>query len=412
MLSTVSQIPGGTSVIRASPSHTVPVGQSPGSTTTMSMNHPQVTLSAAGPAGVHLHQAPESVIQDRRELLTTLNPRVTTMNNQVVNTSQHGHHPRVLGLPGVADTSGTNPPTVAILEKVLTSSVPSTAKTDPDQQPQDLSNRFHPIERSGFSSDKPGLTNGKSGSDCEQRVSENSGEQEGLLLRANNAAVRDSRVHVSEQSSVNSDVLKQETPDSKENLTCQVKTEVTPLTTSFMTGTSAGAVIITTEPRGHITVSGSEQVVVPPPSTREDLKEEVSWGEQHDQPTYHWSQLVPLITTPNRNISNQQQPKNEIDIKPTTNGDVLTNGGEHLGSTNDGVGNSRGAEGGQNRRESCNQDVDFDLSADDDDVFVTELESATSTNNKRRTQSLGSFSGKEEPKSPRKVCVGVKNTSK
>ncbi|XP_071548691.1 uncharacterized protein [Panulirus ornatus] len=402
MPSTVSQVAGGTSVIRASPSHTLPVGQSPGSSTTLNMNNPQVTVSTTGATGVHLHQAPESVIQDRRELLT-LNSCVTTINNQVVNTSQHGHPSRVLGLPGVTVTSGTNPPTVAILKKVLTSSVPSTAKTDPDPQPQDLSNRFLPIEQSGFSNDHPGLTNGKSSSDCEQRVSENGGEQEGLLLRANNAAVRDSRIHVSEHSPVNADVPKQEAPDSKENLANQVKTEVTPLTTSFLSGTSAGAVIITTEPRGHIAVSGSEHVVVPSPSTREDLKEEVSWGEQHDQPTYHWSQLVPLITTPNRSISNQQQqPKNDIDIKPTTNGDVLTNGGEHLGSTNDGVGGSRAGEGGQNRRESCSQDVEFDLSADDDDVFVTELESASSTNNKRRTQSLGSFPGKEEPKSPRK----------
>lgn len=402
MPSTVSQVAGGTSVIRASPSHTLPVGQSPGSSATLNMNNPQVTVSTTGATGVHLHQAPESVIQDRRELLT-LNSCVTTINNQVVNTSQHGHPSRVLGLPGVTVTSGTNPPTVAILKKVLTSSVPSTAKTDPDPQPQDLSNRFLPIEQSGFSNDHPGLTNGKSSSDCEQRVSENGGEQEGLLLRANNAAVRDSRIHVSEHSPVNADVPKQEAPDSKENLANQVKTEVTPLTTSFLSGTSAGAVIITTEPRGHIAVSGSEHVVVPSPSTREDLKEEVSWGEQHDQPTYHWSQLVPLITTPNRSMSNQQQqPKNDIDIKPTTNGDVLTNGGEHLGSTNDGVGGSRAGEGGQNRRESCSQDVEFDLSADDDDVFVTELESASSTNNKRRTQSLGSFPGKEEPKSPRK----------
>ncbi|KAK8742721.1 hypothetical protein OTU49_001642, partial [Cherax quadricarinatus] len=396
--STVSQVTGGTSVIRASPSHTVPMGQSPGSSS-LSINNPQVTLSPAGPTSVHLHQGPESVIHDRREHLT-LNPRVTTINSQVINVSQQGHPSRGLGGSVVAVTSGATQPTVAILEKVLTSSIPSTAKDDTHSQPEDLSSRFRPIDQSGFNNERSDLTDGKSDFDC-KRVSGSCGEQEGLLLRANNASVRDSRLHILEQSSLNLDITKQETPDNKENITNQVKTEVTPLTTTFVTGATAGAVIITTQPRCHIAGSESDQVVVHQ-TPREDMGEEVNWDEhQPDQPTYHWSQLVPLITTPNRSVSNQHQPKNETDLKPTTNGDVLANGRGHMGSTSDGVGGNK-CEGGQNRRESCGQDVDFDLSADDDDVFVTDLETATSTNNKRRTQSLGSFSGKEEPKSPRK----------
>lgn len=229
------------------------------------------------------------------------------------------------------------------------------------------------------------------------------GEQEGLLLRANTAAVREGQLQVTSSVSTGQSLAtKQESQDNKEG----VKTEVTSL--------PPGAVIITTHPH-HTT----EQVLVHAPShMKEENAEEQTWEEQQQQQqqqphTYHWSQLVPLITTPARtsaasqqqqhhHIQQQQQnqlqqPKNEIETKPTTNGDVLINGKGHPGSVNEGTGG-----GSHSRRESCSQDPDLDLSADDDDVFVSDMDISANTD-KRRTQSLGSFSGKEEPKSPRKV---------
>lgn len=398
--STVSQATGGTSVIRASPSHAMPVGQPHGVSSALSIQGPQATLAMTGPSGMRLHQAPDSVIQDGRGVLT-IHPHVSTLSSQVITTSSQGHHEKIMDT-GEAVVSEAGQSSAVILEKALTSA--SESKPDSEPQPQDLSNRFRPIERLGFSNEQPDIADMKSGNDGEGHVG-GSGEQEGLLLRASSAAVREGKINMSDQATTieTIGIKKEETPNQR----TVVKTEVMPLTTSYLTGPSSGAVIIT-QPRSHVSLPSTDHVMVDASSGKEEEGREVTWDQQQNQPMYHWSQLVPLITTPNRNSNNQQPPKNEIEVKPATNGDVITNGKGIAEGMNDGVaGNNRTREDGQERRESCSQETDFDMTADDDDVFLTDLDNTASTNNKRRTQSLGSFSGKEEPKSPRKVCVGV-----
>lgn len=382
---------GGTSVIRASPGQGVPMGQPVGLT---------------NPQDIATHQTPESVIQDRRYIHNTIS-RGISINNQVV-VSHQGHASRVLA-PGVTVTSANSQSTVAILEKVLTSSVPSAAKANSDSQPQDLSNRFHPLDNSGFSgSDQSIVVEENMTSSGEQNTDENNGEQEGLLLRANSAAVRDGMIAISENASFNSGAIKQEGHDDKNNVLNQVKSELTALASPFTT--NGGAVIITTQPRGHGAGGASEHVVIHTQGSKEEITVEAKWDnqqQQQGQQTYHWSQLVPFITTPNKTVSGQQQVKSQADVKPTVNGDVTVNGKGPAMSTSE----ARGCEGGQSRRESCGQDVEFDFSADDDEVFVSDQDGSTAaaTDNKGRTRSLGSFSGKEEPKSPRKVKSTVKS---
>ena len=339
------------------------------------------------------HQTPESVIQDRRYIHNTI-ARGISLNNQVIATHQ-GHASRVLA-PGVTVTSANSQSTVAILEKVLTSSVPNTAKANSDSQPQDLSNRFHPVDNSGFSGDQSIVVeeNVSTGDNTEQ----NTGEQEGLLLRAKSATVREGIMTIPEHGSF----AKQDGLDDKNNVLNQVKSELTALTSPFTT--NGGAVIITTQHRGHGPTAASEHVVIHTQAAKEEITVEAKWDnqqQQQGQQTYHWSQLVPFITTPSKNAPGQQV-KSETEAKPTVNGDVTVNGKGHTVSTSN--------EGGQSRRESCGQEVDFELSADDDEVFVSDLDAAAAatTDNKGRTRSLGSFSGKEEPKSPRKVKFGVK----
>ncbi|XP_037781346.1 LOW QUALITY PROTEIN: protein capicua homolog [Penaeus monodon] len=393
--STVSQATGGTSVIRASPSHAMPVGQPHGVSSALSIQGPQATLAMTGPSGMRLHQAPDSVIQDGRGVLT-IHPHVSTLSSQVITTSSQGHHEKIMD-SGEAVVSEAGQSSAVILEKALTSA--SESKPDSEPQPQDLSNRFRPIERLGFSNEQPDIADMKSGNDGEGHMG-GSGEQEGLLLRASSATVREGKINTSDQMTTIETVgiKKEETPNQR----TVVKTEVMPLTTSYLTGPNSGAVIIT-QPRSHVSLPSTDHVMVDASSGKEEEGREVTWDQQQNQPMYHWSQLVPLITTPNRNANNQQPPKNEIEVKPATNGDVITNGKGIAESMNDGVaGNNRTREDGQERRESCSQETDFDMTADDDDVFLTDLDNTASTNNKRRTQSLGSFSGKEEPKSPRK----------
>lgn len=375
-------------MIRASPSQAPPPGTS---APPVNVNSPQVTLTPTLTAGIHLHQVPESVIQDRRELLT--------VNSRDGIPAQN--------VSSDAATSCASQPTVAILEKVLTST--NSTKPDPTSQPQDLSNRFRPIERSGFDSDPSRTEDGKLSTDRDPRVQGVGGEQEGLLLRANNAAVMDRRLPVSQHSCADI-VPKSEPEDNKED----VKIEVASLASSFISGTSTGAVFITSQPTdGQLGVSVSDVSQSVTAGTRtggaggETTWEQQQHQQQNPQPPFHWSQLVPLITTPNRSsLSNQQPPKNEMDTKPTVNGDILTNGKEPTDSTSE-VSGRCGGETGQNQRKSIsNQDMDFDFSVDDDDVFVSDHESAPSVTTKSgRSHSLGSCSGKEEPKSPRKVCL-------
>lgn len=388
MPSSLAHVAGGTSVIRASPSQGVHMGQPVGIT---------------NPQDIATHQTPESVIQDRRYIHNPIS-RGISINNQVVATHQ-GHTSRILA-PGVTVTSANSQSTVAILEKVLTSSVTNTAKTNSDSQPQDLSNRFHPVDNSGFSGDQSIVVEENVNSGSEQNTGENSGEQEGLLLRANSAAVRDGMISIPEHGSFSNGATKQEVHD-KNNVINQVKSELTTLASPFTTN---GAVIITTQHRGHGATAASEHVVIHTQAAKEEITVEAKWDnqqqQQQGQQTYHWSQLVPFITTPSKSVPGQQQTKSEADAKPTVNGDVTVNGKGHAGGTSD----ARGCEGGQSRRESCGQDVDFDLSADDDEVFVSDLDASTTAaaDNKGRTRSLGSFSGKEEPKSPRKVNFMLK----
>lgn len=383
MPSTMAHVAGGTSVIRASPSHGVSMGQPQGIT------NPQDAAS---------HPAPESVIQERRYIHSFT--RGISINNQGL-ASHHGQVPRILA-PGVTVTSTNNQSTVAILEKALKSNVPNTAKANNDSQPQDLSNRFRPVDKSGFSGEQTTIvveeTIGPSG---EQIVSgENTGEQEGLLLRAKSATVRDGMITIPEQASFTNSGAKHEISEDKNSVN-QAKSELTTLASPFTT--NGGAVIITTQPRGDGTAA--EHVVIHTQPVKDEITVEAKWDnqqQQQGQQTYHWSQLVPFITTPNKSIPGQQQQqgKGEADAKPTVNGDISVNGKGPLGSTSD----AQASESGQSRREFC-QDVDYDFSADDDDVFVSDLDASTTTttDNKGRTRSLGSFSGKEEPKSPRKV---------
>ncbi|KAG0720320.1 hypothetical protein GWK47_048741 [Chionoecetes opilio] len=381
---TLAHVAGGTSVIRASPSQGVPVG-------------------LTNPQDLATHQASESVIQERRFIHNAIT-RGITINNQLVATHQ-GHASRVLA-PGLTVTSANSQSTVAILEKVLTSTVPNTAKAHSDSQPQDLSNRFHPVDSSGFSGDRSIVVGENMSSSGERNAGENSGEQEGLLLRANSAAVRDGMISIPEHASFSNGATKQDVHDDKNNVIHQVKSELTTLASPFTT--NGGAVIITTQHRGHGTAAGPEHVVIHTQGAKEEITVEAKWDnqqqQQQGQQTYHWSQLVPFITAPSKSVIGQQQAKVEVDVKPAVNGDVTVNGKGHAGSTSD----ARVGEGGQSRRESCGQEVEGELSADDDEVFVSETDASTpaATDNKR-TRSLGSFSGKEEPKSPRKVKYRV-----
>lgn len=389
MPSTMVHVAGGTSVIRASPSQGVPMGQPQGIT------NPQDATS---------HQTPESVIQDRRYIHNF--SRGIGINNQAL-ASHQAHASRILA-PGVTVTSANNQATVAILEKVLTSTVPNTAKANNDSQPQDLSNRFRPVDKSGFNSEQATIVVEETvGSSGEQMTGENSGEQEGLLLRANSAAVRDGMISLPEQVSFTNSGGKHDAGEDKNSVVNQAKSELTTLASPFTT--NGGAVIITTQQRGI--GATAEHVVIHTQAVKEEITVEAKWDnhqqqqqqQQQGQQTYHWSQLVPFITAPNKNAQGQQQQsKGEADAKPTVNGDVTVNGKGPTGSTSE----ARMSESGQSRRELCGQDVDFDF-ADDDDVFVPDLDAATTTttDNKGRTRSLGSFSGKEEPKSPRKVSA-------
>lgn len=381
MPSTMAHVTGGTSVIRASPSQGAPMGQPQGI-------NPQDAAS---------HQTPESVIQERRYIHNF--PRGISINSQAL-PSHQSHGSRILA-PGVTVTSSNNQSTVAILEKVLTSTVPNTAKASNDSQPQDLSNRFRPVDKAGFSGEQATIVVEETVGG-EQIAGENNGEQEGLLLRA---AVRDSMISIPEQASFTNSGVKHDTSEDKNSVVNQAKSELTTLASPFTT--NGGAVIITTQQRGH--GAAAEHVVIHTQAVKEEITVEAKWDNQqqqqsqpHSQQTYHWSQLVPFITTPSKNVAGQQQQqqgKSEADPKPTVNGDVTVNGNRPTGSTSD----ARMSESGQSRRE-FSQDVDFDF-ADDDDVFVSDLDAstATTTDNKGRTRSLGSFSGKEEPKSPRKV---------
>lgn len=379
-------VAGGTSVIRASPSQGVPMGQPQGIT------NPQDAIT---------HQTPESVIQERRYIHSF--SRGIGINSQAL-PSHQGHGSRILA-PGVTVTSANNQATVAILEKVLTSTVPNTAKANNDSQPQDLSNRFRPVDKSGFNGDQATIVVDEAvGSTGEQMTGETTGEQEGLLLRANNAAVRDGMISLPEQASFTTSGGKHDAGEDKNSVGNQAKSELTTLASPFTT--NGGAVIITTQQRGH--GAAAEHVVIHTQAVKEEITVEAKWDNHHQQQqqqqqgqqTYHWSQLVPFITTPSKNASGQQQSKGESDPKPTVNGDVTVNGKGPTGSTSE----ARMSESGQSRRELCGQDVDIDY-GDDDDVFVSDLDSSTTatTDNKGRTRSLGSFSGKEEPKSPRKV---------
>lgn len=390
--STVGQATGGTSVIRASPSHAMPVAQASGLSSTLSIQGPQVTLSLTGAPAVQFHPAPESVIQDGRGLLTLQQRVTTTVDNQVISGVIREDPSRVEAASEVHPE--TSEPQSALLEQALTtSSVSNRTKIDPDSQPQDLSNRFRPVEQAGFSN---GCT---SDGKPEGHISVgNIGEQEGLLLRANDMTVREARMSVTEH--VSSVEMVKEEPSERMHVSGDMKPMITTLPTSVISGATPGhgALIITTQPRVQVTATGSEHVMVHSQSTKEEGEREGVELQQGN--IYHWSQLVPLITTPNKTMTSQQ-PKNEEEVPPATNGTLLTNGGGHTAeTTSDGIVNNNGIEGGQ--RESCSQDVDFDLTADDDDVFLTDVDTTASTNNKRRTQSLGSFSGKDEPKSPRK----------
>lgn len=316
MPSTMVHVAGGTSVIRASPSQGVPVGQSQGITN-------QQDASS--------HPTPESVIQERRYIHNF--SRGIGINSQTL-TSHQGHASRILA-PGVTVTSSNNQSTVAILEKVLTSTVPNTAKANNDSQPQDLSNRFRPVDKSGFNSEQATIVVEETvASSGEQITGENSGEQEGLLLRANSAAVRDGMISIPEQASFNNSGVKHDTSENKNSVVSQTKAELSALASPF--ATNGGAVIITTQQRGH--GAAAEHVVIHTQAVKEEITVEAKWDnqqqqQQQGQQTYHWSQLVPFITTPNKNVSGQQQGKSDADAKPTVNGDVTVNGKGPAGST-------------------------------------------------------------------------------
>ncbi|KAK7083011.1 hypothetical protein SK128_018503 [Halocaridina rubra] len=373
--SAVGQAVGGTSVIRASPSHALPTGQASGD----------------GRGLITLQQRMASVDHSGTSGVTC------DTTSSVLESSSEGC------LVGRTRES-KEPPPPPLLEQALTnSSLPERSKLEAESQPQDLS-RFRPIEKSGFRNGC--ATDGKLGN-VGHHTSGNIGEQEGLLLRAKGMglAVRDNRLPASANVSgeVKVEVSKIESGNGRGDGSREIKPLITTLATSVISGTTpcSGAVIITTQPRLQVAESNSEKFLVHPHSVKDEGDSEGASLELHQ-----WSQLVPLITTSNKVVTHQQS-KNEGDIPPATNGTMLTNGGGHSESTtSEGLGNDshHGLEGAgsQADHESCSQDVDFDLTPDDDDVFLTDLDATASANNKRRTQSLGSFSGKDEPKSPRK----------
>lgn len=315
-------------------------------------------------------------------------------------------------------------PSPRILQKALTNSPMSTSV----QQPQDLS-RFRSYEHVGFTA----VTNGGHRDSGNTLVAHNiTDAREGLLLRANNGHhqlhlhpndVEETYITVSSGPHDSLVEVKDEKAD--------VMTGITSAADSVGNANShmySGIIGHSSKPDSHtsprlITTSNAGPYL----SNSNDLKNEgskdSSWQElkptsqqQLDQPIYQWNQLVPLITAP---VSPPKVFKTEAsEEKPLhINGEEpLVNGNSSLkqspcSNSRDGLHATSSCYEGQGVVSSPSRDG-FDpadgasVGTDaDDDVFLTDSETSSGgmDGQKRRTQSFGGSSIKDEPKSPRKV---------
>ena len=326
--------------------------------------------------GFGVHPGSETVIQDGREVLTVEN-RVPG-NGPSASFSQSSP-------AGVVDARGTAVTTISegevpvLLEKALTSSL--SVKSEPELEPHDLS-RFCQNERVGFSN----------------RISNEPQKVIYSSLAVSSSSINENCVRIETADYVPTSTLstrhprKMQTGLTSERVeTAEIKTE--DRNAPSVVETPGGTVILASERRVRGGV-GQIRVVTRAGDGDDGSAVQTTWSERDGTPVYHWSQLVPLITTtPHSPLVTKGECSED---KPMTNGNVITNGQdpENKDAATDVI---------QDRRESVGNETDFDPNTDDDDVFVSEYEGSLSAGNKRRTQSLGALPGKDDPKSPRKV---------
>ena len=446
----IGQGTSGTSVIQASPNYSSSTTTPSQASVILTMtdhsvavpvsNQHQVNASAV-PQTLRVHTAAgagtETVIQDGREIFTvdaqgTLTPIGASTGVGVVDhlsTVQHQqsqlpHHSTTVVPTMINQVVDTQTVTVTslpphsgapiLLEKALTSSASSSTmavKTEPDVEPRDLS-RFHPVDKMGFS--KGNAFSSSSATDSEtvmyggQRVEiSNKNLSEHSITSGHSKMVSSSKNENSSNNHHNHQSLPSALINSQSGRkvigniradSIEIKTEdgegIAP---SLLETPAGGTVVLTSESRlpGTIFVNQTNNG-----EGNNNGNVQHSWNEQEGAPVYHWSRLVPLITAD----SNSSDTKEEFEEKPTINGDVIVNGQER---DDDFAKQEILDDLTPDRKESFGQDLDFDIAADDDDVFISEYENNMSLSNKRRTQSLGALPGKDDPKSPRKVSYFI-----
>ncbi|KAB7498571.1 putative transcription factor capicua [Armadillidium nasatum] len=365
LLRPIGKVPSaGTSVIHSSPNYAG--NHRPSTSEPVVVASQEIELSNSCKEGLQT----ESVIQNGRGSVVSISRgQIVSLSqleggNFVVNTD-----PRISHLTVTNSTERRN---VAVLEKQIVSSVDN--KSEEISQPQDLS-RFCHIEKMGFS-------NGSLQGDAKlEDVKEVVVNHEGDLMQiGSNVTVKYEKLE---------NEIKMENPDTS---------HIPKLYTRNQTSTLILATPSVTQANSHrVEVQGINTLPLANSAIEEqnsNIQQDSSWSEiEGGRPVYHWSQLVPLITSasPSSTVSKTEE------VVSNENGDI-----NKVPSQLDGYLQVT-EQSGNERRESVSQESEYDMATDDDEVFLSEADGILlGSNSKRRTQSLGALPIKEEPKSPRK----------